>query len=76
MLCDKATPSYVGKAAMGKLKAKMTQTQLPDFENGIVNVQFNLSILLLPASLREVIHEEQHHRNPHCTRHGGLDSGS
>lgn len=76
MLCDKATPSYVGKAAMGKLKAKITRSQLPDFENNTVHVQFNLSVLLLPTSLSEVIHEEQHHRNAHCTRHGGLDSGS
>lgn len=58
---------------MGKLKAKMIRTQLPDSENGTVSVQFNLSVLLLPASLSEVIHEEQHQRNPHCTRHEGLE---
>lgn len=49
---------------MGKLKAKITTKQLPDFENSTVTVQFNLSVLLLPASLSEVILEGQHHRKP------------
>lgn len=62
MLCDKASPRYVCKCYNGQTKSQVIRNQIPNFENSTVNVQFNLLVLLLPASLSEVIHEEQHHR--------------
>lgn len=74
MLCDKATPNYVGKLYKEQTKSQ-DDDQKPTswFWNCTVSVQFNLWVVLLPASLSEVIHEEQHHRK--STLHQARKSG-
>lgn len=72
MLCDKAIPSYVGKATMGKLKAKMIRNQILKMALWMSNsipLYYYFQQVLVKWFMKSNTTE-----NPHCTRHGSLET--
>lgn len=73
MLCDKATSSYVGKCYTGQTKSETNFLILKAalWTSSLISRYYYFQQVLVKWFMKSNITE-----NPHCTRHGSLDSGS